>query len=194
MNEYNTVNILDLIEAVGEDEVKRILSDFFCEKNTEIESFIKKSAIDFAKRKISVTHLLLDENGELEAIFTLSHKAIQVRDDILSSDLRKKIKRYAQIDEDTNCYTLSAFLIAQFGKNFANNNNSKIDGNLLMASSLKVLRTVQHEVGGGVVYLECEDKPKLLAFYQNDMNRFRIFDERISESDDTKYIQLLRLF
>ena len=63
-----------------------------------------------------------------------------------------------------------------------------------MASSLKVLRTVQHEVGGGVVYLECEDKPKLLAFYQNDMNRFRIFDERISESDDTKYIQLLRLF
>ena len=34
MTNYETaVNILDLIDAVGEDEVNRILSDFSCEKN-----------------------------------------------------------------------------------------------------------------------------------------------------------------
>ena len=53
MNDYSTVNILDMIDAIGEDEVKYILSDFSCPKNVEIEDFVKNKAVDFAKRKIS---------------------------------------------------------------------------------------------------------------------------------------------
>ena len=59
---------------------------------------------------------------------------------------------------------------------------------------MSVLETVQREVGGGIVYLECEDKPQLLSFYQNPQNAFRIFGERYSDVDNTKYIQLLRVF
>lgn len=104
MNAYTTVNILDMIKVIGEDGVNHILSDFSCPKNAEIENFIKKNAVDFAKRKMSVTHLVMDDQGKVAAIFTLTHKALKVRDDVLSSTLKKKIKRYAQIDEDTNCY------------------------------------------------------------------------------------------
>ena len=39
--------------------------------------------------------------------------------------------------------------------------------------------SVQREIGGGVVYLECEEKPELLNFYQNEKNRFRKFGERL---------------
>ena len=53
---------------------------------------------------------------------------------------------------------------------------------------------MQHRIGGGVVYLECEDKPQLLEFYQNKDNRFKIFGERESDVDHTKYIQLIRFF
>ena len=66
-------------------------------------------------------------------------------------------------------------MIAQFWKNFTDNRNLKFDGNSLMKSSMKVLLDVQHRIGGGVVYLECEDKPKLLDFYQNEENCFKIF-------------------
>ena len=67
MNTYKTINILDMIEAIGEKSVNLILSDFSCPKNVEIEAFIRKSAVDFAKRKISVTHSVMDEQGCLES-------------------------------------------------------------------------------------------------------------------------------
>lgn len=194
MNGYNTINILDMIDAVGEDEVNQILSDFSCNKNNEIENFVKKNAVDFAKRKMSVTHLVLNEKSELIAIFTLTHKALELGDENLSSATRKKLKRYAQLNETTNSYMVSAFLIAQFGKNYSNNANWQVDGDSLMESCMNVLETVQREVGGGIVYLECEDKPQLLSFYQNPQNAFRVFGERYSDVDNTKYIQLLRFF
>ena len=194
MNAYTTVNVLDMIDVIGEDRVNQILSDFSCPKNDEIENFIKKNAIDFAKRKMSITHLVMDENGKLAAIFALTHKAVKIKDEILSSTLRKRIKRYAQLDEDTSSYMVSAFLIAQFGKNYEEREGESVNGNSLMDDAMDILAAVQHDVGGGVVYLECEDKPQLLSFYQNDNNFFRVFGERYSEVDQTKYIQLLRFF
>ena len=126
---------------------------------------------------MSITYLLLGENGDSAAIFALTHKAIKVPDELLSSNSRRKIQRYAQInvDEKTSLIQHQLFLIAQFGKNFTDNRNLKFDGNSLMKSSMKVLLDVQHRIGGGVVYLECEDKPKLLDFYQNEENCFKIF-------------------
>ena len=49
MNHYEAINILDMVDAIGEDAVKNILSDFSCPKNVEIESFVKQNALDFAK-------------------------------------------------------------------------------------------------------------------------------------------------
>ena len=63
-----------------------------------------------------------------------------------------------------------------------------------MNTAMNILATIQREIGGGVVYLECEEKPQLLAFYKNEQNRFRIFGERYSDKEQIKYIQLLRLF
>ncbi len=194
MNGYKTINILDMIDAVGEDEVNNILSDFSCPKNDEIENFVKKNAVDFAKRKMSVTHLVLNDDGALIAIFTLTHKALELGDENLSTATRKKIMRYAHLNQATNSYMVSAFLIAQFGKNYADSENLQVDGDSLMEGSMDVLKAVQREVGGGIVYLECEDKPQLLSFYQNAKNTFRVFGERYSDEDNTKYIQLLRFF
>lgn len=56
------------------------------------------------------------------------------------------------------------------------------------------LQRKKHQIGGGVVYLECEEKTQILEFYQSEANRFRIFGERYSEKDQTKYIQLLKIF
>jgi len=194
MSEYRTINILSLIDAIGEDEVSQILSDFSCPKNPEIENFVKKNAINFAKQKISVTHLAFNDEGELMAVFTLAHKALELNDENMSESNRKRIRRYARLNEISNSYTVSAFLIAQFGKNYTNGRETQSDGDILMGSAMKTLVAVQREVGGGIVYLECEDKPQLLSFYQNPHNMFRVFRERYSESDQTKYIQLLRIF
>lgn len=192
MNQFEAVNILDMVNAIGEDAVKAILSDFSCPKNMEIECFVKQNALEFAKRKMSITYLVIDENGTLVAIFTLTHKAVQLSNDNISSSMRKKIERHARLDEESNTYMLSAFLIAQFGKN--DQYKERISGNTLMDITMNVLVAVQHEIGGGVVYLECEDRPQLLSFYENEQNRYRAFGERYSDRDKVKYIQLLKLF
>ncbi len=52
-----------MIDAIGEDEVNQILSVFSCSKDAEIEKFIKKNAMGFAKRKMSVPYLVLNDTG-----------------------------------------------------------------------------------------------------------------------------------
>ena len=50
-NNFSIINILDLIDNVGENEVVESISCFNCDKNNEIEEFLHQDAIDFAKRK-----------------------------------------------------------------------------------------------------------------------------------------------
>ena len=191
---FNVVNIVDLISSVGEDEVRSALEEFQCTQNPEIEFFLKSNAVDFANRKISVTHLILDNNGQIAAYFTLTHKPANISAESLSKSSIKTLSRYAVLDKDSNSFNISAFLIAQFGKNSSYKGNRSISGNKMMDFCFEILETVQKQVGGGIVFLECENKKPLLNFYQNENNNFRIYGERFSEAENTKYIQLLKFF
>lgn len=193
MSNFETVNILDMIDAIGEEELQFILSDFSCPKNLEIEHFVRKNAIEFAKRKMSITYLVIDEKSRIVGIFTLTHKAVQLLDAGLTGTVRKKIQRHARLDEVTDSYILSAFLIAQFGKNYQYGKSNALKGNELMDMTIVILKEIQRQIGGGVVYLECEDKPQLLSFYQNQENRYQVFGDRYSERDSVKYIQLMKI-
>ena len=194
MNEYKVFNILDMAEAIGETNLKELLSDFSCPKNEEIQKFVRTNAYDFARKKLSVTYLVVNEDNYITAIFTLAHKAVEIGNASLSNSKRKKISRYAVLDSGTGSYTVSAFLIAQFGKNYALDADKRLSGNELMDLVFEVLERVQREIGGGVVFLECEDKPQLLNFYQNEKNGFIPFNERYSVTDHVKYIQLFNFF
>ena len=94
MSKHKTVNLLDLADAIGEEETLKILADFSCPKNTEIEIFIHKNALDFSRRKMSITYLVFDEEMNLAAIFALTHKAVEISNEGLSATARKKIQRY----------------------------------------------------------------------------------------------------
>ena len=192
MTEYTVVNILDLMDYIGEDEVKSAIAEFRCDKNQEIERYMHDSAIEFSKRKISITHLILNSEGEIVAYFTIAHKPSRVPLDCLSNTAKKKLSRYGRLDDELGVYDISAFLIAQFGKNQAV--ESDISGNEMMRRVIDLLVEVQHKVGGGVLFLECEDQRELLDFYKNDQNRFIEYGERESKSDQTLYKQLLRFF
>lgn len=189
---YDVVNILDMIDAIGEDAVSAALSEFSCSKNIEIENFVRKNAIEFAKKKVSITYLVYGNNGKIAGVFALTHKAMELRNDVLSNTARKKVQRYSRLDEHTNSFNVSAFLIAQFGKNDSFAADDSLTGSKLMDFTFDVLTAVQHDIGGGLVYLESEDKEKLLDFYSSEPNQFIKFGERYSEEDNVKYIQLFR--
>lgn len=198
MDEFNVVRIMDLVESIGEDSVKEILSDFSCEyaegnRNVEVEEFLQKNAIEFSRRKMSITYLVMDDELRVFGFFTLTHKPIVIQDSVLKSkNTKKKLMRHAKFDDNLGVYSVSAFLIAQFSKNYNIPPEERMSGANLMDLTLTYIEDIQKQIGGGVVFLESEDHAELLNFYERDPNSFFPFSVRYSDTDQTKYIQLMR--
>ena len=194
------VNILDLVKENGEDAIAGYLSQFSCKRsdeteslNPDIEEFLKRDAIAFAKQKVSVSHIVTDrDDGAILGYFTITHKALNIPASGLSNTTKRKMARYATLNSSTNTYTVSAFLIAQFGKNYGVDNGERMTGAQLMRYAEELLRSVQRDVGGGVEYLDCEAHAGLIRFYEGE--GFRLFGERFSEKDGRRYLQYMRFF
>lgn len=198
-DKYLVINIRKYLESgdsrLGEEDLIQILSEFSCEKNPDVERFLKKSSIEFTKKNQSITYIVLSvEDGELLGYFTLALKPLTVRGETVSNTVRKKLLRISELDEETQTYTMSAYLIAQLGKNFTNGANEKITGAELLEAAWNKVEEIQYQAGGVVTFLEANNDAKLLAFY-ND-NRFVKFDTKQTVSRDQEpheLVQLLRL-
>lgn len=188
-----TENIIAVLDELGEEKLRRFLKSFSSPINPEIENFVRNKAIDFARRKLSVTYLVTDMNdGGILGYFALTHKAVLIPQSNLSNTSRKKLERFAQLDRATGEYMASAFLIAQFGKNYGVDNGRRITGNQLMTLATDVLVNIQRQIGGGIIYLDCEDKENLIKFYTDE--KFQKFGERFSDEENLKYLQYMRFF
>ncbi len=190
---YSIENILDIEKKVGEEELILNLSDFSCKANEDIQDFLHLRAIDFAKKRISITYLVLDdETGKLLGFFTLAHKVLNVPAEGMSNTIKRRMDRYARLDKEKNSYLVSAFLLAQLGKNYALEKEERISGKALMGCVDSVLDEVQYRIGGGVVYLDSVDNKHLVHFYE-DVSGYRKIAERVSDSNETKFLQYLKL-
>ena len=60
---YSVINIRKYLESddprLGEEDLIQILSEFSCEKNPDVERFLKKSSIEFTKKNQSITYIIL---------------------------------------------------------------------------------------------------------------------------------------
>lgn len=58
----------------------------FLSKESGNRNFFHINAIEFARKKLSVTYLLRDNSdGEIAGYFTLAHKAIEIKNDNISN-------------------------------------------------------------------------------------------------------------
>ena len=156
---------------------------------------MKKSAIEFTKKSQSVIYLVFSvENKELLGYFTLALKPLTVRGETVSNTTKRKLLRISELDENSDTYNMSAYLIAQLGKNYTDGANMRITGKELVELAWTVVEDAQYMLGGMVVFLEAENEEKLLAFYK--ANRFSQFDTRQTASgadEPHELVQLLRL-
>lgn len=199
-DDYTIINIREYLalgsdEDVGEPALIRMLSDFFCPKNPDVERFLKSNAIEFTKKNQSVTYLVFsNDEGELIGYFSIALKPLTVRGEMVSNTVKRKLLRISELDASSQTYTMSAYLIAQLGKNFANDRNDKISGAELLELAWTVIEEMQYMGGGTVAFLEANNDEKLIKFYNE--NRFSQFDTRQTVSkyrEPHELIQLLRL-
>ncbi len=145
MTGYIQINLATMIEQVGEEKVKSILSDFYCPLNKDVEIFLKNKAIEFTKQRISSTYLVMASHKQeyiLVGYYTLANKFITVyKDNLKSKTLQKRISKFAQYDSDLKRYTLSAPLIGQLGKNYYNSYDKQITGDETPISRFRKSKT-----------------------------------------------------
>ena len=198
-NKFSVINIRRYLNSdnpkLGESKLLQVLSVFSCPKNPDVERFLKKSSIEFTKKNQSVTYLVFDVSSmELVGYFTIALKPLTVRGETVSNTVKKKLMRVSELDEQSQTYTMSAYLIAQLGKNFKNGAEKKITGEELLELAWDIVEKMQYMGGGMVTFLEAENSERLLSFYQ--ANRFQTFDTRQTATDSEEpheLVQLLRL-
>lgn len=186
MTGYRIVNLKLVVEELGEDHTKLVLSHFSCSQNPDVEQFLRTKAIEFSKQGLARTHLVMasyQKKPEIIGYFSLANKSIIVNPSKLNAKTRSRLNRFGNYDSALKTYCIAAPLIAQLGKNFDRGLNKLITGNELLELACQKLRAVQMDLGGGFVYLECEDKPELVQFYER--NHFTNFDKRMLDKDET---------
>ena len=196
-------NILDLIADYGEEVLMQLLDSFSCPKNPEIELFLKKNAIPFALKKMSVTYLVSDSgDASILGYFSLANKALEIKKDAVSNKIAKKAERYGILDEAEGTYSIQAYLLAQFGKNYSVEEGKRIDILGLISQVNMVIGKIQHMIGGGFIYLDVEKtsdslnpalRPyeKLVQLY-NMKAGYVPFNERHSPTDGKDYIMMIK--
>ena len=180
----------------GEDLLQQVFSTFSCDKNLDVERFLLEQSINFTKKNQSVTYVVLTpEEGQIIGYFTITIKPITVNGDSFSNTVKKKIARVSEQDEESGDYSLSAYLIAQLGKNYKDGANEKISGEQLLGLAIEKIKELQYMAGGMVVFLEAENEEKLIHFYENK-NGFKRFDTKevkAGTEDAHTLIQLLKV-
>ena len=91
-------------------------------------------------------------------------------------------------------YTLSAYLLAQLGKNERDGANHKITGKQLLEVAASTIKALQYQVGGMVMFLETENVVRLLQFYEAE-NGFKKFAVRKTHENAEEHtlVQLLKI-
>ena len=196
INDFEVTNIKKYLERgkTGEEELKLLFSRFACPLNPDVERFLVRQSIDFTKRNLSVTYIVVaKDSDELVGYFTLTIKPISVNVAPFSHTMRRKIERVSEVNEQTGEYILAAYLIAQLAKNFNDGMNERITGAQLLQSAIDAIREAQYRLGGTVVFLEADNVNKLIAFYEaNGFKRFAVRKSRGAQ-EQHKLVQLLRV-
>ena len=68
MSECIAANIQDMMKAIGEEGLQRLLSDFSSPLNKEVEDFVRNKSIEFAKKKLSITYLVIRKTDDGDVI------------------------------------------------------------------------------------------------------------------------------
>lgn len=188
------VALQTLISQTQEDKdlLSRILSSFLCEKDPDIQGFLRNRAVEFEGISKSRTYLLCDEEKmESGKIAVLGYIAIALKvlhiPEGISIRARREIDGFSGKTNGEPIKEVPCYLIGQLARNSCVD-KSLLPGNQLLEEAYRIILSAIESVGGRYAMIECRTDDKLIAFYQrNDFEEFA----RIPD-DDTPMVQMIR--
>ncbi|SIQ31938.1 hypothetical protein [Halanaerobium kushneri] len=162
------------------------VSNFFCEKNLDVENFLRENAINREKRDLTRTYLIIDQNKfesdneiNIVAYFSIALKTLIIPQTLSNSKI-KKIDGFSKDAKESIVY-----LIGQLARN-DDYNTEAITGAEILARALNIISDIKDKIGGKVVLVECEDQQKVIDFnLENDF-------ERLPEHSENELINAIK--
>lgn len=196
---FIVLNIREYLEnddkRLGEDKLLQLLSEFSCPLNPDVERFLKQQSIEFAKKHQAVTYLVMSlEDAELLGYFAITIKPLVVKAEPFSNTTKRKLARFSEINKSEQTYNIAAYLIAQLGKNYNDSAKDRITGQELLEAAIRQAQILQYQAGGMVVFVEADNKEKLLSFYESyGFKQFATRQAASGEAEQHELVQLLKL-
>ena len=176
----------------GSSQLKAWLSSFSCQKDKDIEDFLRDRAIMFETIHKSRTYFILDEallraEGRIQILgfFTVSLKVLDIPE-VTSKRKRLAFDGFSSKLHGEPIKSIPCYLIGQLAKNSAAEN--AVDGDVLLNGAISVIKSAMEDVGGRFVLIECRDHPRLRKFYTD--NGFEEFETIPYEN--TPMVQMIR--
>jgi hypothetical protein len=166
---YATFKLLPLKEV----ELS-LLRTFNCEINSDLSDFIHSTALDFEKRQIARTFVLINGNAkEVVGYFTISMKSLST-----NGMSKTSIKKIDGISNNRAC--IHSFLIGQLGISDAYAKYKL--GTLLLDDAFSKIEMAHDLVAGRYILVDAINHEKVLKFYTEC--GFALLDTNLEESED----------
>ncbi|WP_037283910.1 hypothetical protein [Saccharibacillus sacchari] len=178
----NIISLYDMLRSIPiESDIQKLLSSFKsmnAQDSTgadDVEFFLHNKAIQFEKMDLARTYLVMSTYQSkpiLVGYFSISNKPLtmpgkQFRK--LSKSLQKRLTGMGSRGEQSS-YIIKGYLLGQLGKNFSTEALAAncCSGNDLLQIVYKKVAEAHRIVGGRILYLECENVPKIIEFYRSN--------------------------
>ena len=90
------VGLQKLLESENQiEKIEKFLKTFksnFATTN-EVEYFLHNNAIEFEKKTLSTTHLLINENNKLVGYFSIANKKLNIPKEVVKTFSKTKLKK-----------------------------------------------------------------------------------------------------
>lgn len=144
---------------------------FECCLDPDVQDFLNNKAIDFEKKGLATTYLLLSKDKfdegiiDVEGYFSLTHKAVTLCEDV-SKSLKKKIGR------STNTQVSSFVLIGQLGKKIIKKDEnvliaSELSATELLNDALSIIQESSEFIVCRNIIIECKPIDKVKQIYED---------------------------
>lgn len=156
------VRLEDYKLEIGEKETQKLLSNFFCSINPDIQYFIREKAIPFEDSNKARTYLILGFEGTgnhfIIAYYSLSQKSFLFEG--VSNNAKKKLVGHEEFKRKDH----SAILIGQIGRN--DNAPYRIEGAQIFKNIFETIYESNRIIAGAkFIYLDAVNDPKLIKKY-----------------------------
>jgi hypothetical protein len=161
----NNLVLTSLQEQIKRDAPELIehkIGSFYCEKDPDVESFLKGNSINYERIGLSRTYLYIDDehkSAPIVAYFSIAIAATSFQG--ISRSRKSKVLGFKP-GRDTKDH-FGGILVAQLARadDFS---SSDINGQEILDDAENIIEQGRYYLGGKIVYLDC--KKDLIRFYQ----------------------------